>query len=131
MLWHERQRSTVRNRARRTSSSQPNGLSSSLTTSSWPQHSSPGGPSSSRERTSWEQTCAATLPNVASWLLRSAYGLLRSCVDRRLKRSLAGGLAEQENRVRQGQQWHGRCECAVPLGLPLRLRCPWHPFRPE
>src|SRR5271166_7001864 len=102
MLWHERQRSTVRNRARRTSSSQPNGLSSSLTTSSWPQHSSPGGPSSSRERTSWEQTCAATLPIVASWLLRSAYGLPRSCADPWLNWYLPGGSAERENPSPQG-----------------------------
>src|SRR5271169_7113013 len=44
------------NSARRASSSQPNGLSSSLTTSSWAQRSSRDGPSSSRGQTSWEQT---------------------------------------------------------------------------
>src|SRR5271157_618859 len=116
------------NRARQASSSQPNGLSSSLTASSCPQRSSLDGPSSSREPTSWEQTCPSALPIVASWLLRSAYGLPHSCADLRLKRSLAGGPAERENPVPQGRQWHGRCDRAVPLGLPLRLRCPWHPF---
>src|SRR5271165_7058446 len=118
----------VRNSARRTSSSRPNELSSSPTISSWPQRSSSDGPSSSPGQTSWEQTCPSALPIVASWLLKSAYGLPRSCVDRRLNRSLVGGPAEQENRVLQGRQWHGRCHRAVPLGLPLCLRCPWHPF---
>src|SRR5271157_6049951 len=116
------------NRVSRTSSSRPNGLSSSPTTSSWLRRSSRDGPLSSRGQTSWGQTCSSALPIVASWLLKSACGLPRSCVDRRLKRSLADGPAEQENPVLQGQQWHGRCERAVPLGLPLRLRCPWHPF---
>src|SRR5271157_1662981 len=99
---------------RRASSSQPNELSSSPTTSSWPQRSSLDGPSSSRGQTSSEKTYASTLPSAASWLLKSAYGLPHSCVDRRLNWSLADGLAEQENRVLQGQQWHDRCECAVP-----------------
>src|SRR5271166_1963341 len=100
-------------RAKRTSSSQPNELSSSPTTSSWPQRSSLDGSSSSRGQTSSEKTYASTLPSAASWPRRSAYGLPRSCVDRWLNRSLAGGLAEQENPVLEGQQWHGRCERAV------------------
>src|SRR5271166_7120319 len=101
-------------RAKRTSSSQPNELSSSPTTSSWPQRSSLDGPSSSRRQTSSEKTYASTLPSAASWPRKSVYGLPRSCVALRLRHLLMGGHAEQENRVLQGQQWHGRCECAVP-----------------
>lgn len=87
-----------------TFASRPNAPSSTQTTSSWQRHSLEDG--------SWpsgEQTSPSTLPIAASSPLKSACGPPRSCGgldDWWLTQLLAG--------VPQGQQWLGRCECAVP-----------------